>query len=1703
MLQNNLLKRIALSMCIFLSILAFTNVFAQADPSSATFYKIVSQSNSGIEIEFDFQQLDITSLDERSGISSFEIKGMNLNYVEDLPLLPMLTLPLTLPDAGIDVRLSIVEAETYPNVFPPVFQETRFHPERKPVSDETLKQTPAQVLKPFKTLFPEQIYDLEEAGIFRDYHLSSLRVFPVQVIPGGVKFYKKLRLSINYKNLKMPSASVPSSESSLLKRLVANTEQVHMAKKAVSAMPPPALDKHLTQDAPFRWKVYVDTSALYQITGRDLELAGADLSTIDVNTLALTNRSNEIAFYLVDGKDDVFDPEDYIEFWGERNENTFLEDFPDQFSDPFSDENVYWLSWGGTPTIQMIEENGSLVTNRPGSFNPAFFYNNTIHVEENESFERLGEGNEDQLSYRRDLWYFDSGVKAVGKKEYNFFLPYPDETSFNPVYVEAMFSGKSFDQFDQDFNRIPHDVMVWLNNGFVGSGDPTWIDQDTSRIHNRENSTLRNADLQHGDNVLEVQMPRVPIITLPNSQVQVQGNDIVLLNWFRVTYDRLYTAHKNQIIFRRPGFVPYTNTDLFQFEIDNFSRSDISIYKKDISRIVNFKIERLGEGEDEQFVATFQDNVQSDNIEFIALTNNQKRKPVRIIEDLPFDQENPLRRLRDRSNNAEAVILTHSRFIEVSEELLEYRRSQGWAIELIDIQDIYDEFNAGIKSPIAIQDFLRYAFFNWQRTNRLKYVLLMGDSNFDYKTRSQTNLDFVPTFFIQTREFGASATDYPYSLIAGDDEVPDLFVGRLPVTSNADVNNVVNKIIEYESVGNADAWRNRALFISGNDRVTFELDNFLGDVNPAFRSQNSRVIESLLPNHITSLRLHTIRDETVDFDPNFGGSATLLDAWNDGLFLINFMGHGGGGIWADVQLMDLPDVDRLSNEGMYPFVTSMTCFTGAFENPQDLGLAQKLVLAPRKGAIGVLASSGLGYLHNDYSMLWNVGQYLFSAGMPMGDVTTLGKILYWVSGRRNYNVNGQIFGIPGYDGVRHEMVYQYNLIGDPLLEIKFAQSDLAVSVDNDTPQPGDTLQISIEAGFQTTDGYLELVDQNFTTVESFPISVSQSNNISLIIPSDFPEGTGYVRAYQTNGTVDAAGEVSIGVNFAALRDLTITPERPDVDDSVRVGIRATDAAGITDVYIFIENNLADTLRADQNPLDTDLYEVTLPPTFALRTVAFNVHVENSVGNTSVFRNKTYNVTDIRPDIAFVDNSLLFVGRETTQLKVSLNNAGGAGSDNSVQVRVDFFDGEANFQANQPFASENTTLTSSDSTSVVAPFPLAARNEFQLFVRTTVDEAEDVVDFNPANNVFADTVALNVFNIDQLAGSDTIDVQGIFKVHFPGRALSENSAVRIGIEPFEAPQDQSALVPLPVIRDGQFHMLRVDVLNPDARFQSEFTLSIVPDEDLVDPGEYEYERLKIYRKASARDPWISADAAFDQSERIVTAEPAISAGYALFVSDDFRAPQIELTADGRPLEDTGLVSENPSLYLLVQDESGVNLDRETIEITLNGAELPESQVFIPDSIQANNLLGITVNPELQLGTHQLRLSVQDVSGNRSSKEFDLVVSDGFDIRVYGNYPNPFVSETIFAYFVELNDDLDDFEIRIYTVSGRLIRTIDSDINNPANALDGGARRKGYNELIWDGTDEDGVEVANGLYFALIYAEYDDQVIEKTLKVAKLR
>jgi hypothetical protein len=1663
-------------------------------PVSAKYYRIVSQNEDGITLEVQFPEVQQIATEE--GFTRFKIAGLNQNYAPGFPLLPVLSIPLTLPDCRTEVQVQIEKSEQLSNVKPLIFNDKPNTPIDYAGGDN-LQAAPIPEFD--QSRFPTAIAEISELGVFREHYLSRLQVYPLQINGSSVRFFRKMRIYIRFIDHRPVYRSLPQKEAALLSKFVANSTQLSYGKVyPPHTVPAPAYNPVTAADT--RVKLIVDQNGIYKVTGDDLAAANVDLSAINPSQMRLTNRGKDVPIFLRGVQDGTFDPGDVLEFWGKRNERTFTHLYPDVYADPFSDENVYWLSWDGRAGARIIEENGSIVKTRSGQYNPSAYFTTTVHIEQDNYFERFGQANQEQLSYKRDHWFFDGGIKAVGKRPYTFELVYPEPISFDPVYVKVMMSGLSFKQALGNIEQ-PHQAMVWLNNAFVGQSRSDWFSQDTATITNFRNSTIRNADLQHGTNTLEVQMPVLPDVGNPANPSK--GTDIVLLNWFEITYDRQYKAHNDYIEFTKPTFIPFPNIDLFQFELDNFNSPDVEIYKIGVSKIVNFKIELINEPNNQHYKVTFQDNIQGNDVRYVALTESQKKKPLRIEIDRPWDKNAPEKVLRSTANTADYLIITHGKLLSSVQQLADYRRGQGATVEVVDVQEIYDEFNYGIKSPLAIQDFLRYAFFNWNRNTRLKYVLFFGSSNFNYKRRDNIAEDLVPTFLYQTEKFGAVSSDYPYSLVAGNDELPDLFVGRLPARTPSEVTAITNKIIEYEQNAPKAVWRNQALFISGNDRATYELQSQFGNKYPAFRSQNSRIIESILPASQSAFRLNTVLDTTKAFDPNFGSTTDLIDRWDNGLFMINFMGHGGGYIWADAGLMQLSDVERLNNKGKYPFVTSMTCFTGAFENPNRQGLAAKLVLTPDKGAIGAVASSGLGYLHNDYAMMWEVGQFLFNPDLSVGEIFTLGKILYYDTGDR-YNINGDIVSTIGYSAIKHEMIYQYNLISDPFLKLQYTTDSLTIQLNTNTPQPGQTLEVSISSDLQNADGYAELVDNDYNIVNRVPLfGVSGSTTVLLPIPSDFPSGKGLIRAYLSDGNSDRNGSQRIGIDHAAVTAIQFDPPKPDVDDTVSVQMRIVDAQGIRRVYLFRDGVKTDTIFAIRNSTEPDLYEAKLTPTFELRSVFFNIYVENTLGNVSLIPNQSYTVTDIRPDLKFVPNSMRFAGKRAVELQIAVENAAGAGDDNQVGFRVHFAEGLNNIRSGNYFATTTGLLGATDSVTVSTRFTLLQNRElYDLYALVEVDPSENIEDFNHANDTLRTVLKREIYGFAPGRG-DTILFGNSYQVMVPSTAIADSLAMRIRTTDFSAPQDQPGLVPIPLLAPGTLQALELRNLRPEAPLTDQLQVVVNLDTALIDNNQININDITLYQKSGSNTPWTATGYRLNSATMQIVATVSPTGLFAPFVSDDKRPPEIELTVDGRPLRGSGLVSKTPSLYLLIQDESGVNTQKDKVQILLNDLPVPEEKLVFPDTLQKNNMLGITIFPELAQGSHQLQVVTEDVNGNKKNSDFELVVAEGFDIIVYGNYPNPFVDQTIFSYFVNLNDDLDEFEIRIYTVSGRLIRRLDSDINNDPMDPDGGARRKGYNELIWDGTDNDGNEVANGVYFAVLRGTYEGKTVEKILKVAKLR
>ncbi len=146
---------------------------------------------------------------------------------------------------------------------------------------------------------------------------------------------------------------------------------------------------------------------------------------------------------------------------------------------------------------------------------------------------------------------------------------------------------------------------------------------------------------------------------------------------------------------------------------------------------------------------------------------------------------------------------------------------------------------------------------------------------------------------------------------------------------------------------------------------------------------------------------------------------------------------------------------------------------------------------------------------------------------------------------------------------------------------------------------------------------------------------------------------------------------------------------------------------------------------------------------------------------------------------------------------------------------------------------------------------------------------------------------------------------------------------------------------------------------------------------------------------------------------------------------------------------------------------------------------------------NSKAEITWTPKLNDGRHILEVLAKDASNNffdtTSYRKIFYVYNDP-DLRQVYNYPNPFADNTYFTFELRGVNPPEEFRIKVYTIAGRLIK----EINIPPSSL-----QIGFNKIYWDGRDEDGDEIANGLYFYKIISKQGDEIKTVTQKLAKVK
>lgn len=261
--------------------------------------------------------------------------------------------------------------------------------------------------------------------------------------------------------------------------------------------------------------------------------------------------------------------------------------------------------------------------------------------------------------------------------------------------------------------------------------------------------------------------------------------------------------------------------------------------------------------------------------------------------------------------------------------------------------------------------------------------------------------------------------------------------------------------------------------------------------------------------------------------------------------------------------------------------------------------------------------------------------------------------------------------------------------------------------------------------------------------------------------------------------------------------------------------------------------------------------------------------------------------------------------------------------------------------------------------------------------------------------------------------------------------------------------------------------------------------------------------------SNRTGRISVYATSANEDAIGNTEQFIVGGTSTTPIVDTKGPSVSLFLNDETFYSGGLTHAQPKLIVKLFDENGLNTVGTGIGhqllLVVDGNEANAQdlgQYFTGDANSYQSGRVVFQLPELPAGRHTLTVKAWDVMNNATLATLEFVVGETADLKIrnLANYPNPTVGPTRFI--VEHNQSAGKnatAELKIFTISGRLIRSIPTDELIPGGLLQGSTL-----QYQWDGRDENGDALATGVYLYKVRMgiETEDGAMQYAEQIEKL-
>ena len=757
------------------------------------------------------------------------------------------------------------------------------------------------------------------------------------------------------------------------------------------------------------YKIAVTEERVFKMSRRFLGDLGMDVENIDPRKIKIYGYGGgmlpeansaprpddllENPIVVVGEQDGSFDANDYVLFYGD-NQAEWSYDSTAQFFrhsiNRFSDSIFYFINAEGA--------NGKRITENGVSTNPAI---TTVIEYDNYAFHEVESTN---LLKSGSLWIgelFDDNTNQT------FDINVNNTILTEPAKVELSVLARSgvVSKFTLSVNGQSFDTEVGSTN--------------LSRYEFRFAQVSRKM-FQFTPN------QGVLLFNLDYNKPQVVSKG--WLNYLSVNLRSGLSISSNPLSFRDVRSVSSGNPNaeaVFQFP----STANLKVW--DITNINDIQAMSI---QNNGGVSSFQNNVTTLR-EYIAFTApdsvgvySKGQVPNQNLHGLP---------------QADMLIISHDNFTSAAERLANIHRSEGLLVNVVSPREIFNEYSSGSQDLIAMRSFIKM-FYDRASAGGVapKYVLMMGDASYVFKSNTTNGTNYVPSFQSSNSvdPVNSHVSDDYFGLLDDSEglwRVPsadrmDVAIGRFPVQTLQEANRIVDKVEAYYSSAGLKDWRNQIVFV-GDDED--------GVVHMTQSNDLSKLVDQKGKDFNTQkIFLDAYQQQATASGARYPQvTEDLVRTVEDGALFVNYTGHGGETGWTAERVLGIFEISNWTNNQSLPVFITATCEFSRFDDPLRTSGGELLLLNPNGGGIGLMTTTRLVFSSPNYLMHRSFYDKVFEP-QPNGEPMRLGDIFLDVKNFNAYSSNSRNFSLLGDPAIRLAIPKE-NVLTTAINGVPIAQAD--------------------------------------------------------------------------------------------------------------------------------------------------------------------------------------------------------------------------------------------------------------------------------------------------------------------------------------------------------------------------------------------------------------------------------------------------------------------------------------------------------------------------------------------------------------------------------------------------------------------------------------------------------------------------------------